>query len=148
MELDPIKEPTLETVPAAATVIPTTQIAATEPDHTSKDQVVEDAQIIDTTQDVVPEKLTAGTVLAEAVFWNNTQNNLSIGMALLNKDQLHIAIHSTAKLPKDLSPEQAPGLVTLKPNEGMLFRMDNLGPVTVSEPVEAPADFPPTMGAA
>jgi len=147
MELDPVKEPTLETVPAAATVIPTAPLAATEPDHTSKDQTVEDAQIVTETPAPALEKLTAGTMLAEAVFWNNTQNNLSIGMALLNKDQLHIAIHSTSRLPKDLSPEQAPGLVTLKPNEGMLFKMDNLGPVTVSEPVDVPADVFPAVAA-
>jgi len=114
--------------------------AVTASAHVERDTAEEDAQIV--TEPVVEnapvapetnqesEKLT--TPVAETVFWNNTQNNLSVGMAILNKDQLHISLHRTCDLPKDLTPEQAPGLVVIKPGEGMLFNMSNTGPITVA----------------
>ena len=89
------------------------------------DSSVEDAQI------VIPETTVSVTNLAETVIWNNTPNNMSVGLAVLNKDQLHISIHRTCDISKTLKPGQAPGLVEIKPEQGMLFKMDNVGPVLV-----------------
>ncbi len=61
--------------------------------------------------------------LSETIVWNQTQNNMSVGLAVLNQDQLHIAIYRTVDIPKTLDPEKAKGLTMVKPNEAMLFRM-------------------------
>lgn len=109
-----------------------TPIAHVERDTSEEDaQIVSDQEFPEGRGTVSGEKTT--TELAEAVLWNYTPNNISVGLAVLNKDQFHVSIHRTCDIPKDLPTELAPGLVVIKPNEGMLFNLANTGPITVNE---------------
>lgn len=60
--------------------------------------------------------------IAETIVWNQTNNNISVGLAIINKDQLHVAVYRTTDIPKHIDPEKARGLTMIKPGEAMLFK--------------------------
>jgi hypothetical protein len=87
----------------------------------------------------VPVLDTSKTVISEVIFWNQTENNVSAGLAVLNKDQLHIAVYRTTDLPKNLKAEMAPGLTIVKPHEGMSFQINKRVLTPEVLPTETPA---------
>jgi hypothetical protein len=108
--------------------------------HVERDTSEEDAQIVSAAPSTASAaETTEAATLAEAVFWNNTPQNISIGLAVLNKDQLHISVHRTCDLPKNMAPEMAPGLVMIKPDEGMLFKLPKNSVIEVQSDLTAPA---------
>lgn len=61
--------------------------------------------------------------ISEVIVWNQFGNQVSVGLAVLNKEQLHIAIYQSAQLPANLRPEMAPNLTQVKSGDGMLFKL-------------------------
>ena len=74
----------------------------------------------------------------EIVVWNQSSNNISIGLAWLNGDQLNIAIHKTTELPKDLKPQYAQGLTLVKPFDGVVFQQQVAPKVTLADGTAVP----------
>ncbi len=83
------------------------------------------------------------TPVEEVILWNQTENNMSAGVALLNGDQLQVAVYQTSRLPKNLRPEMAPGLVVIKPGEGHLFKIRSAKALTQAPAEPAPAEPTP-----
>ena len=82
-------------------------------DTTGPKEAESDAEIIDPTKNCV----------VEAVIWNNAGVSISVGAAVLNKDQLHIDVRKTCDLPKTLPKEAWNRLIHIKPEEGRLFKL-------------------------
>lgn len=70
-----------------------------------------------------PSFIAVPTSVSEVIFWNQTDTSVSAGLAILNKDQLNIAIYKTAHLDRKLRPEMAPGLTQVKAGEAMKFNL-------------------------
>lgn len=113
-------------------IVPAEAVADVQPDMTQ------------TEPEVVNE---LPTPIEEVILWNQTENNMSAGVAILNKDQMQIAVYTTAKLPKNIRPEMAPGLTIIKPGEGHLFKIKSTQAVDIKAQEEKTEEPKPAEAA-
>ena len=74
---------------------------------------------------------------AEAVIWNNTKQNVSIGLALLEGDQLHVDIRRTCDIPKDTPKDILDKFCVIKPEEGRIYKLLPIDDAPASKETEA-----------